>query len=266
MSMTFKQKYGEWALITGGTSGIGAEMASQLAQKGLNILLVARQEKALIEHSEKLKKLYGIEASYIAADLATPEGVKKVTNVKQEIGLLVLAAGLEVNGAFEKNSFERELQVIQLNVTSTYQLARHFSQPMVERGCGGILMVSSLVAHMVAPYFSNYAGSKAYVLQMGASLYGELKPKGVDVTVLSPGLTNTPMSDGANVEWNKLPMARKEPSEVAELAIAGLGKRFLTIPGFRNKLVAWMANLTPLGMQAVVDQIMIKRAIHKDNL
>jgi short-subunit dehydrogenase len=119
---------------------------------------------------------------------------------------------------------------------------------------------------MVAPYFSNYAGSKAYVLQMGASLYGELKPKGVDVSVLSPGLIKTAMAAGSSVDWDKLPMAAKEPSVVAEIAINGLGKRFLSIPGVRNKLISWMANLTPLGLQAILDEMMIKRAIHAARL
>lgn len=268
MAIQFREKYGDWALITGGTSGIGAEIASQLAQKGLNIILVARQEKALIEHAERINKLYGVETSYVAADLSTQEGMQKVTDItqEQEVGLLVLAAGLEVNGSFEKNSLEKELQIAQLNVISTLYLTHHFSRSMVSRGRGGILMIASLAAHMASPYFSSYSGTKAYILQMGVSLHGELKPKGVDVSVLSPGLTNTPMASGADVEWDKLPMTRKEPSEVAKIAIDGLGQRFLSIPGFRNKLIAWMANLSPLGLQAKAGEMMIKRAIHPSNL
>jgi len=266
MAKIFKEKYGDWALVTGATSGIGAEIANQLAAKGLNIVLVARKEKELIENAARIKQLYNVDTSFISADISTEEDIEKVKQVDKEIGLLALAAGVEVNGAFDKTSLEKELQLIQLNVASTFHLTHHFSKPMVERKRGGILMISSLVAHMVAPYFSNYAGSKAYVLHMGASLHGELKPKGVDVSVLSPGLTKTAMAAGASVDWDKLPMAEKEPSVVAEIAINGLGKRFLSIPGVRNKLISWMANLTPLGMQAKLDEMMIKRAIHTARL
>lgn len=95
---------------------------------------------------------------------------------------------------------------------------------------------------------------------------GKLKPKGVDVSVLSPGLTKTAMAAGAGVDWSKLPMAEKKSSAMAEIAINGLGKRFLSIPGIRYKLISWMANLTPLGMQAKIDEMKIKRAIHTARL
>ena len=266
MSNQFKQRYGDWALITGGTSGIGAEIASQLAGEGMNIVLVARKEQDLIAQTERLQRLYKVKTQYISADLATQQGMEKVTQVNQDIALLVHAAGVEVSGAFEKTPLEKEMQLVQLNVTSTLYLSHFFAQQMVARKRGGILLVSSLVSHMVSPYFANYAGSKSYVLNLGAALYGELKPKGVDVSVLSPGLTNTAMAAGADVDWSKLPMAQKEPAAVAELALSRLGKRFLTIPGLRNKIMSWMMNLTPFGLQATIDQKMMVRAIPSNRL
>jgi short-subunit dehydrogenase len=156
-------------------------------------VLVARKEKELEEHAISIQKRYGVETKTISADLSTSEGIKKVMQTSKEIGLLILAAGIEVNGAFEKTSIEKELQTVQLNVVSTLELTHHFSKSMVERGKGGNLLISSLSGHMPNPYFSNYAGTKAYALNLGASLYGELKPKGGDVSALSPGLTSTPM-------------------------------------------------------------------------
>jgi short-subunit dehydrogenase len=266
MKNNFKENYGDWALITGATSGIGAELTSQIAAKGLNVVLVARKEKELIEHATSLQKRYGIETKTISADLSTAEGVEKVTQIDVEIGLLVLAAGLEVNGAYEKTPLENELNVIQINVVATLQLTHHFSKAMVKRKKGGILMISSLSGHMPNPYFSNYAGSKAYVLNLGASLYGELKPKGIDLSVLSPGLTNTPMVADNGMDWSKTPMKAMDPSVVAEAGLNGLGKRFLTVPGGKNKIMAWMAKHSPLEMQAKMNEKMVRKAIDKSKI
>jgi len=266
MNTDFKNKYGDWALVTGATSGIGGEIASQLAAKGLNILLVARKEEDLTKQANFLQQRYGVEASYIPADLSTTEGVEKVKATKEKIGLLVLAAALEVNGAFEKTSHEKELQLIQINVVSTLQLTHQFSKGMVDRKKDGILMVASLAAHMSNPYFANYAGSKAYVLNFGASLHGELKPKGIDVSVISPGLTNTPMIANTGVDWSKTPMSAMEPAVVAEFALDGLGKRLLSVPGGKNKIMAFMAKHSPLQMQAGMNEKMMKSAIEASRL
>ncbi len=264
--MDFKNKYGSWALITGATSGIGAELTSQIAAKGMNIVLVARKEAELKDHAAKLKERYGIETKYVSADLATAAGLEKVKQIQEEIGLLVLAAGFEVNGAFEKTALESELKVIQINVIATLELTHHFSQAMVQRKRGGILLISSLSGHMPNPYFANYAGTKAYVLSLGASLYGELKTKGVNVTVLSPGLTNTPMIADNGVDWGKTPMSAMDPSIVAETGLNGLGKRFLSIPGGKNKMMAWMAKHSPLQMQAVMNEKMMKKAMDQNKI
>ncbi|MCL1043970.1 hypothetical protein BCT86_01520 [Vibrio breoganii] len=266
MGISFKEKYGDWALITGATSGIGAEMASQIAAKGLNVVLVARREKELEEQATLLTERYGIKATTVSADLSTSEGVEKVKQIDKSIGLLVLAAGIEVNGSFAKSSLEQELKMIQLNVTSVLQLTHHFTPAMIERKRGGILMVSSLSGHMVSPYFSNYAGTKAYVLQLGASLHGELKPKGIDVTVLSPGLTTTPMTADNGVDWSKLPMVAKDPAEVAEIAINGLGRKAVVVPGKRNRMTAILSGIISHQKQAIMGESMIGKAMPKNKM
>jgi short-subunit dehydrogenase len=261
MKNNFIIKYGNWALITGATSGIGAELTSQIAAKGLNIVLVARKEKDLLEHATAIQERYGVETKIISADLSTAEGIARVKEIDEEIGLLVIAAGIEVNGAFEKTSLVKELKVVQLNVVATLELTHHFNKEMVKRKKGGILMISSLSGHMPNPYFSNYAGTKAYVLNLGASLYGELKSKGVDVSVLSPGLTNTPMVADNGMDWSKTPMKGIDPSIVAEEGLNGLGKHLLSVPGSKNKMMAWMAKHMPLTMQAKMNEKMVRKAI-----
>ncbi|PTM02130.1 MAG: hypothetical protein DA405_13165 [Bacteroidetes bacterium] len=262
----FKNKYGDWALITGATSGIGAELTNQIAAKGLNIVLVARKEKELAQQAASLQKRYGVKTKYISADLATAEGLEKVKQVDEKIGLLVSAAGYEVNGAFSKTPLAGELKVIQLNVVATLELCHHFSPLMVERGKGGILLIASLSGQMPNPYFSNYAGSKAYVLNLGVSLYAELKPKGVDLTILSPGLTKTPMTADNGVDWSKPPMQAMEASVVAEFGLNGLGKRLLSVPGGKNKIMALMSKHSPLAMLAKMNEKMMRKAMQPSKI
>ncbi|MEQ9377218.1 MAG: SDR family NAD(P)-dependent oxidoreductase [Imperialibacter sp.] len=259
----FKEKYGPWALVTGATSGIGEQLADQLAAAWLNIVLVARKEKELIQKAKLLSEKHHIKTATIPADLSTTKGVEQVISESKahEIGLLVLAAGLEVNGAFEKNDISKEMQVLQLNVVSTVALSHHFIGPMIGRGKGGILMVASLSGHMPNPYFANYAGSKAFVLNFGASLYGEMKPKGVDIAVLSPGLTQTPMSTSTGVNWRKTPMKAMTADAVATAGLKKLGKGFLAVPGFANNVMAGMAKHSPLGMLSTMNEKMMKKAI-----
>lgn len=265
---TFNEKYGPWALVTGATSGIGEAISHQLAAKGLNIILVARKKDELEAKSSVLKTKYNVDVHIVSADLATKAGIEAVKTSTKElsVGLLAIAAGLEVNGAFEKNDILQELKVVQININATLQLTHHFSESMVKNGKGGIIMVASLSGHMPNPYFANYAGTKAYILNFGASLYGELKPKGVDVTVLSPGLTNTPMATSTGVDWSKTPMQALSPEKVAQTAIDALGKKFLAIPGAKNKMMAAMAKHSPLQMQANMNEKMMKKALSPSKL
>ncbi|MCJ7467884.1 MAG: SDR family NAD(P)-dependent oxidoreductase [Maribacter sp.] len=266
--MNFKKKYGEYALITGGSSGIGKAIANELANKGLNLILVARKKEELQQAAKEIKAKHQIDVVCITADLLTDEGMQtaKEETETYRIGLLVPAAGLEVNGAFEKNNLEKELRVIKLNVTVTMELTHYFLQKMILRKKGGILLIASLSGHMPNPYFANYAGTKAYVLNFGASLYAELQPKGIDVTVLSPGLTKTPMTADNGVDWSKTPMKAISPEEVAQTAVKALGKKLIAIPGFKNKMMGAMAKHTPFKLGAKMGKKMMDKAINPNKL
>lgn len=266
MANNFKQKYGDWAVVTGATSGIGAELADQIASRGVNVVLVARKAAELERYGKELETKHNIKTKIISADLATGEGIEAVKQVDEEIGLLAIAAGLEVNGAFEKTPLDKEVKVIQLNVVATFHLAHHFSRAMVKRSRGGILFISSLSGHMPNAYFANYAATKSYVLNLGASLYGELRLKGVDVTVLSPGLTNTPMVVDNGMDWSKTPMKPMDPAVVAKAALDGMGKRVVTIPGIRNKLMAWVIKHIPIKMASKSTEKMVSKAIDKNKI
>ncbi|MCF8259783.1 MAG: SDR family NAD(P)-dependent oxidoreductase [Melioribacteraceae bacterium] len=266
---SFQNKYGEYALITGGSSGIGKALAFESAKKGLNVILVARKEDELNKTSEAISRQYGVKVKTISADLSNDEGINKIINESEnlKVGLFIPAAGYETNGLFSKTNLEKEMMVININVVSTLKLTHYFSKKMVSEGKGGILLVSSLSGHMPNPFFSNYAGAKAYVLNLGVSLAGELKEKGVDVAVLSPGLTNTPMAKNTGVDWNKTPMKKMEAAKVAEIALNKLGKKISIVPGGRNNFMAFMAKyMTPFSIGTKMNAKMIRGALSPDRL
>lgn len=133
--MDFKEKYGSWALVTGATSGIGKELANGIAAKGVNIIQVARKKAELEKNEQHLRSKYGVEVRSISADLAEAKEVEKVieSTAGLPVGLLVIAAALEVNGAFGKAGLDRERNLLQLNIMTTMQLAYHFIPQMTSR-------------------------------------------------------------------------------------------------------------------------------------
>ena len=167
MIKKFKEKYGNWAVITGGTSGIGEALSNLIAEKGVNIVLVARRQKLLDSKANEIAIKHGVKVETIQADLSKVEDISKVTDQTNglDVGLFIPCAGIETEGLITEIPLETELALIQLNVTSTFVLTRHFAKQMMKKGRGGILLVSSLNGHVGVPYFSNYSGSKAYVFK-----------------------------------------------------------------------------------------------------
>lgn len=242
-----KEKYGDFALITGASSGIGMEFAEQLAQNSLNLVLVARREHLLNQLAEKLKKQYGIKVISIALDLTKDEAMEVLISETKDIkiGLLIPNAGAEVHGDFVDNDFTAELSVAKLNVLIPMQLAHVFGKKMAKRKKGGIIFVSSTFGHQAVPYFANYAATKAYILTIGQALNYELKQSGVDVTVLSPGLTKTEMVNGMrDMDFGKMPMVEMKVTPVVKKALNALGRKQTVIPGARNRFMDVMGKFT----------------------
>ncbi len=263
MDTNFEKQYGKWALITGGTSGIGGELANQLAEKGLNIVLVARRQNLLDEKANDLTSKYEVKVRTISADLTNAEEIAKViqNTSELEIGMLIPCAALETHGLFSKISLEKELAMIQLNVATAYTLAHHFGSKMIERKRGGILFVSSLIGHMPNPYFSNYAGTKAYILNLASSLNGELKKHNIDVTVLSPGPTDTPMINDSDMDLSKFPMSIQSPALVAKVGLDALGNKPVVISGFKNNMMVKMTNMMPKKIAIKMGANMVEKAL-----
>ena len=156
------------ALVTGASSGIGRDMAKELAKRGYNLILVARDEQKLKEVSEEIKNIYKVEAKVIQKDLSIKQNCIDLYNeVKSEdIDILINNAGFGVHGNFVETNFEKEIKMLETNVMAVHILMKLFLQDMVKRNSGQILNVSSMAAFSPGPLMAGYYSSKAYVYRL----------------------------------------------------------------------------------------------------
>ena len=241
---TYQQKYGPWALVTGASSGIGAEFCRQLAAKGLNLIMVARRKERLDQLAEELTARHSVQARTIKADLSTPDFLAEIKPVTDnlEVGLLVNNAGFGIAGNFLDNPLERELELLYVNCRAPMIVTHDFGKRMAERKKGGIIVVSSLISFISSPVWLGYAASKAHNLFFGEALWGELREHGVDVEVLCPGFTKTEFHKVAGV---KTRFAAMEVEPVVAKSLRKLGKKTTVITGLQNRLSYAFVRLMP---------------------
>lgn len=233
------------ALITGGSSGIGRDMARDLAQRGYNLILVSRDAQKL----EEVKKEFNVEVTVISMDLANSENCKKLhEEVKSKFGtidVLINNAGFGEFGFFTKTDLNKEIALINTNITAVHILTKLFLQDMQEANKGRILNVASIAGFLPGPLMAAYYSSKSYVLRLSQSLREELKKQKSDVkiSVLCPGPVNTNFNNVAGVKF-ALPSFTSE--YVAKYAIERMLKnKFLIIPGLTIKLTAVASKIIP---------------------
>jgi len=245
-----------FTLITGATSGIGLELAKLFARDKANLILVARNKQKLNETAEILKK-DGIEVITISTDLFIPGNAEElygqVNALALQVEVLVNDAGQGVYGKFVENELERELDIIQLNITSLVTLTKLFAKDMVSRGSGKILNVASIASKAPGPYQAVYHGTKAFVHSFNEAIRTELKDTGVTVTSLLPGATDTDffrkagMLESKVVKDGALADAATVAKDGYEAMLAG---QDMVVSGFKNKLQVALGNITPDSMQA----------------
>jgi uncharacterized protein len=189
----FEKKYGPWALITGASSGIGAEFARQLGTQGLNLLIVARRLDRMEQLAEELKNDCGVEVRPVKCDLGSADFMSVLRPHLEEldIGLLVNNAGFTNTGAVIDNDLECELELLYVNCRASLILAHELGNRLKSSGHGGMIFVSSTTAFAPPTLWANYAASKAYVLALGEAMHEEMRPVGVDVLVVCPGPART---------------------------------------------------------------------------
>ena len=258
----FQRKYGPWALVTGANAGIGKAIANELAARKLNIVAVARRQHLLDALKDELETEHGVEVRTLALDLTEPDAIDKIDRATQDIviGLIVPAAGMAIAGEFITTALELNTLITRLNMTVPMQLVHVFANKMAPRKRGGVLFVSSLFAYQGIPHVANYAATKAYILTLGEALHVELKKHGIDVSVLSPGLTDTDMPANMPLNFSKLPMFYQSPQRVAKTGVKALGRKPTVVSGFINKFYAWQNRLIPRSMPVSLFGFLIKRA------
>lgn len=258
----FQRKYGPWALVTGANAGIGKAIAHELAARKLNIVAVARRQHLLDALKSELEELHKITVLTLALDLTEPSALGAIDGATRglDIGLVVPAAGMAVVGEFTTTPPKHNAAMACLNMIAPMQLVQHFASEMVRRRRGGVLLVSSLFGYQGIPYVANYAATKAYILVLGEALRVELGKHGIDVCVLSPGLTDTEMPANLPLEFSKLPMPYQSPQKVARTGIKALGRKPTVVSGWINKFYAWQNRLVPRSFPVALFGFLIKRA------
>jgi short-subunit dehydrogenase len=242
------------ALITGASSGIGRDMARELAKRGCDLILVARRVNRLEEIKNEIT---GVSVETIECDVSTEENCTKLYNSVKDKGvdMLVNNAGFGLAGEFLSTDLNKELNMIKTNVVAVHMLTKLFLKDFAEKDRGIILNVASSAAYMAGPYLSTYYATKNYVRRLTEAVYRELKEKNsnVSVSVLCPGPVNTEFNDVANV---KFALKGLSSEYVARYAIekALKGKLYI-IPGLQMKLGVFLLRFIP-------NKLMLKISAH----
>ena len=222
--MTDLAHYGPWAVIAGGSEGVGAEFALQLAQAGVNLVLIAHKPGPLEETAQQARAK-GVEVRTLAVDLTSAQSISVITEATSdlEVGLLIYNAGANSYGhAFTEGDLSGFLGVLDLNVNAMLALTHHFALPMKQRRRGGILLVGSLAGYVGTATEAIYGGAKAFGRIFAEGLWSELRDYDVHVLELVLGVTRTPAMERAGLRFDVPGITVGEPTEVAREGLAAL--------------------------------------------
>ncbi|MEM6265702.1 MAG: SDR family NAD(P)-dependent oxidoreductase [Bacteroidota bacterium] len=244
VSNRLKDSYGDWALVTGATSGIGKELATKLGEAGFNLVITGRREAMLQALSTELFDRFRVETIPIAGDLSDESAVTKLLQGTSHlpIGIAILNAGFGTSGKFINANVTEELNLVDLNCKSVLRMAHHFANKMkAQPQKGAIVLLSSMVAFQGVPNAANYAASKAYVQTLGEALALELKPEGIDVLCAAPGPVKSGFAARANMKMDMT----LSPEDVGVPILNAIGNKTTILPGFLTKLLVYNLRTVP---------------------
>jgi hypothetical protein len=254
-------------LVTGASTGIGAAFARALAARGNDLVVVARNELRLEELAGALEEAHGAAVEVLPADLETDDGVarieRRLDDGSRPVELLVNNAGFATSGLFHELPIDGEVAEITLNVVALVRLSRAALGPMVERGRGGVINVSSVGAYQPTPNSAIYSATKAFVSSFTNAIHEELDGTGVKAMVLAPGFTHTEFHVRAKIENNdSMPgFVWQTPDEVVAAALKAYDKgRAVCIPGALNTVAAAFSGTMPAAVTRRIAGMVTKRA------
>lgn len=250
------------ALITGASSGIGADMARILSEKGYDVILVARNKRKMESLSKELKT----NVEIIPMDISSTYNCTELYNMvkKKDIDILINNAGFGLFGHFNTTKLDKELDMIELNIKTVHTLTKLFLKDFLKKNKGHILNVASSAAFMPGPLMATYYATKAYIVSISESIREELKKEKskVQISILCPGPVNTNFNKVANVKFH---MREANSQKVAEYAIKKLEKgAFYIIPGIDVKMAKIGAKFSPKSLTSKITYIIQKRKISTD--
>jgi short-subunit dehydrogenase len=237
----FVERYGPWAVVAGASEGIGASFSTKLAARGMNVVLVGRRAALLEELATELRQKHRVEVKVQSLDLGSPDAVAglRAATGDLDIGLLVYNAAYSPIGAFLESDIEEHLKAVDVNVNGPLRLTHYFGRRFVERGKGGIILMSSMSGLQGTAMVANYAATKAYDMVLAQGLWYELRRHGVDVLACIAGATLTPNYKSATPRIPTSGLAQPmKPEDVTEQALRDLGQRPCGFSGWRNRFGA----------------------------
>lgn len=255
-------RYGNYALITGASSGMGMEIAKNLADAGFNLILHGRDEERLQALKDQIKFIHQVDVHSVSADLSQKEGINELLNSCDRIpvSMLVLSAGYGTSGAFLSNNLNAEFDMLEVNIKSVTALCHYYGRVFMDKQKGAIILFSSLVAFQGTPYAAIYAASKAYIQSFGEAFAEEVKDYNIDVLLAAPGPVRSGFEERAGMKMN-LAMS---PKTAAIAILNSLGKRKQSTPGFLSKILTYSLATIPRPLKVIaMKQIMGRMTRHQ---
>jgi short-subunit dehydrogenase len=255
---------GQWALITGASSGTGIDFAHALAEKGLHLVLTARRAEPMELLAATLRATHNIQVHVEPLDLALPGAAtelhQRIAARNLTIDVLINNAAFGFIGEFVDQPLPRLTEMLQLDILALTELTHLFASEMKLRRAGHILLVGSVAAYQPCPLYTAYAASKAFLLSLGVALHSELAPHGVTVTVLSPGTMDTGFFDAAGKQPNaSMRRMMIKPRTVVDLGLAALfAGRASKVAGFTNRIMSLTSRFVSHHAAAAITYRMVK--------
>lgn len=251
-------------LITGASSGIGASYAKQLAEKGFDLILLARRKERLQSLADKLQTDYSIRCEIIPADLSSSEEINKVVNYIHQadnLDILINNAGFATVGCFADTPLEKSMRMFHLHMTASMQLSHAALQVMLKRKRGAIINVSSMGAFMLTPGNVLYDATKSFLVTFSENLALETSDKGIKIQALCPGFTRTEfheVGDFKNFDRSVIPNSLwMMPDAVVSLSLEALekDKDVVFIPGWKKRLIKWLILHSSIIRKAIQNKV-----------